>query len=102
MAELQLTVVGGGFEELVENIFAVNSINPVNKINGVNLGNFRTLIYLIDIPEESVIETRRKLMKALSKERNHLIPMYEHGNWMKIYIFKQFNLTPKPQMKHAY
>lgn len=87
---LTVTTVGGGIYPAValalENagIISVNSIKEVNK---GSLGNFTTLTVSVDIPEDEVIVKRRMFMDILLGQG--LVPMYLHGDWMRVVVFPQ-------------
>lgn len=63
-------------------------INTVNQINTGMLGNLKTLTYIAEIEESDVIEKRKNLMNAMAKDCMRLMPLYTHGDWMRIFVFK--------------
>lgn len=63
-------------------------INAVNQINTGMLGNLKTLTYIAEIEESDVIEKRKSLMNAMAEDCMRLMPLYTHGDWMRIFVFK--------------
>lgn len=96
MANLTITIVG---LDLVDLIFsklkkAGIDVNRINPINEGRLGNFRTLTYSFDIPDDDIIYKRRTFMNSLAEE-DALLPMYEHGDWCCVYIFGKWAFKPR-------
>ena len=96
MARLEVTIVGLDlidliFSRLKEAGIEVNGVNPVNE---GRLGNFKTLTYAFDIPDDDIIYKRRAFMNGLAEE-NMLLPMYEHGDWCSVYIFGKWAFKPR-------
>ena len=96
MANLTITIVG---LDLVDLIFsklkkAGVDVNPVNPVNEGRLGNFKTLTYSFDIPDDDIIYKRREFMNGIADE-DALLPMYEHGDWCSIYIFGKWAFKPR-------
>lgn len=89
--ELTVTVVGNDIYDQV--IAAIKEacirINPVNPVKQGRLGNFMTLTVTCSIPDDEIITKRRTFMDILCKEGSNLTAMYEHGDWMRVYIFKK-------------
>lgn len=93
MEHLYVTVVGGDTAAHAERIFhdlRLKSINQTKDGELGRLGNFKTYTYIFELPEEEVIEKRKTLMKALVGESGEWVGMYEHGDWMQLYLFKKF------------
>ena len=85
---IEVTVVGNDIFSRVEEL-AQTSLGAVNQVNPGRLGNFMTLTIFCEIPENEVIARRRKFMDLISLEGSELVGLYEHGNWMKVHIFKK-------------
>ncbi len=93
MEHLYVTVIGGDTASHAERIFDDLRLKSINQINDGalgRLGNFKTYTYIFELPEEEVIERRKKLMKALIGESAEWCGMYEHGDWMQLYLFRRF------------
>lgn len=88
MEKLRVTVVGQEINEEVKDVFELIGLTMVNQVNTGMLGNLKTLTYTFEIEPEKVIDTRRNLMNELSKYSLRLMPMYVHGDWMRIFVFK--------------
>ena len=91
MAELRITIVGNDILDQVCEAVKLAGIraNPINRINDGKLGNFTTLMMTADISEEELIAKRRTFMDAIVKNGSSLMALYEHGDWMRVYIFKR-------------
>lgn len=87
MDELIVTVVGTDLFKSVEKIFDELGMHYDDFCKG-SIGNMKTVVYTFVIEQHDVIKTRKNLMKRLDLERNIYTPMYVHGDWMKIYIFR--------------
>ena len=85
---LKVTVVGQELFKIVPEKFELVSLNPANQVNSGMLGNLKTLTYIFELPEKEVIEKRTKLMKAMSEDNMRLMPLYVHGDWMRVFVFK--------------
>lgn len=85
---LRVTVVGQDLFKLVEDIFELIGLNRVNQVNTGMLGNLKILTYMFEIPEQEVIDKRKKLMNKISEDPIRLMAMYVHGDWMRIFVFK--------------
>ena len=92
METLSVTVVGQDIFKIVKEKFQLVGINTVNQLNTGNLGNLKTLTYQFDLPENEVIRIRKDLLNAMAKDEMRLMPMYLHGDWMRIFVFKPFKL----------
>lgn len=93
MEHLYVTVIGGDTAAHAERIFDDLRLKSINQIKDRvlgRLGNFKTYTYIFEIPEEEVIDKRKKLMKALIGESAEWCGMYEHGDWMQLYLFRRF------------
>ena len=90
--ELKVTIVGQEISKEVAVIFDELGLNAVNQVKTGMLGNLKTLTYIFDIPEEQVIEKRKLLMDELAKYGTRLMPMYVHGDWMRIFVFKTLRI----------
>lgn len=88
MDVLRVTVVGQDLFGPVKEKFELAGINKVNQLNNGMLGNLKTLTYALELPMEELIDTRRKLMDEMAKDNNRMMPMYVHGDWMRIFVFK--------------
>jgi hypothetical protein len=88
MEKLRVSVVGLDIVDEVTAIFELIGLSTVNQVNTGMLGNLKMLTYEFDIDESEVIEKRKKLMEEAAKYRIRLMPMYVHGDWMRVFIFK--------------
>lgn len=92
--ELKVTVVGKDIFKEVISIFEevglrdLESANKVKEIKTGSLGNLNTLTYIFEIPTSKVIDIRKALMVMLTENSSRLMPMYVHGDWMRIFVFK--------------
>ena len=89
-AVITVTAVGGETYRLVKLGLEKSGIISANRLNEVNrgsLGNFTTLTISVDISEDEVIVKRREFMDILAGKG--LVPMYQHGDWMRIFVFPQ-------------
>lgn len=85
---LKVTVIGKDLFDIVENYMELAGINTVNTVNSGMLGNLTTLTMEAPIREEEVIKKRGKLMELMSEDNMRLMPMYVHGDWMRIFVMK--------------
>ncbi len=85
---LKVTVIGKDLFDIVEKYMELAGINTVNTVNSGMLGNLTTLTMEAPIREEEVIKKRGKLMELMSEDNMRLMPMYVHGDWMRIFIMK--------------
>lgn len=92
MDVLRVTIVGQDLFKLVTEIFELVGLNPVNQVNTGMLGNLKILTYAFELQETEVIEKRKVLMNELSRDPIRLMPMYVHGDWMRIFIFKPIRI----------
>lgn len=101
MAKLVLTIVGLDLKDIVFGKLrkAGIDINRVNPVNEGRLGNFRTLTYETDIPDDDLIYKRREFMGGVAEE-DGLLALYEHGDWLNVYIFGRWAF--KSREDHAF
>lgn len=92
MEQLRVTIVGQDISKEVVAVFDDLGLNMVNHVKTGMLGNLKTLTYMFDIPEDEVITKRRELMDGLAKYPTRLMPMYVHGDWMRVFVFKTMRL----------
>ena len=85
---LKVTVIGKDLFDIVENYMELAGINTVNTVNSGMLGNLTALTMEAPIREEEVIKKRGKLMELMSEDNMRLMPMYVHGDWMRIFVMK--------------
>ena len=88
MDTLRVTVVGQDLFKLVAEIFEKVGLNPVNQVNTGMLGNLKILTYTFELPEDEIIEKRTNFMEMATNDNLRLMPMYVHGDWMRVFIFK--------------
>lgn len=88
MAVLRITVVGQDLFKIVAEKMELVKINHANQVSSGMLGNLKLLTYQIDLDDSEVIEKRKDLMNAMAADNMWLIPMYVHGDWMRIFVFK--------------
>lgn len=88
METLKITVVGKDLFKIVADKLKLVDLNEIKETRSGTLGNLTTLTYFIDIPEESVIAVRKRLMGKMAEDNLRLMPMYVHGDWMRIFVFK--------------
>lgn len=88
MEKLRVTVVGQDLFKLVEHKMELVDINKVNQLNTGMLGNLKTLTFEIPLKEEDVIKTRKRLLDKIAEDSMRLMPMYVHGDWMRIFVIK--------------
>ena len=88
MDTLRITVVGQDIFKLVKHKMELVGINNANEVRLGMLGNLKTLTYIFELPEKEVIEKRAKLMTAMSEDSMRLMPLYVHGDWMRVFVFK--------------
>lgn len=92
MEKLRVTVVGMDIVKEVTTIFDDVGLSVVNQVNTGMLGNLKAFTYTFEIPEEEVIDKRRQLMEEIAKYAIRLMPMYVHGDWMRVFVFKTIRL----------
>ena len=92
MEKLKVTIVGQDISKEVVVIFDELGLNAFNTIKTGMLGNLKTLTYTFEIPDEEVIDKRKKLMDELARHDTRLMPMYVHGDWMRVFVFKVMRL----------
>jgi len=86
----RVTIVGQDIFKIVEEILDLVGLNVVNNANYGMLGNLKTLTYTLAVDESEVIEKRKNLIRIIEKDDKRLMPLYSHGDWMRIYVFKPF------------
>lgn len=92
MDTLRITVVGQEIFKIVEEKLELAGFNKVNRANNGMLGNLKTLTLEFDIPEDKVIKKRAYLMNLMVEDNMRLMPMYVHGDWMRIFVFKPMRM----------
>ena len=85
---LRITVIGKDLFKLVERYMELVGLNTVNTVNSGMLGNLITLTYEIELPADEVIKKRSMLMEKMAEDSMRLVPMYVHGDWMRIFVMK--------------
>lgn len=73
---------------VVEEKFELVGLNTVNTVRNSMLGNLTALTYEFVIDEEEVISKRKQLMEEMAKDNMRLMPLYMHGDWMRIFVIK--------------
>lgn len=92
MAILHVTVVGKDlFKPVLEKLELV-SLNPVNEVKTGMLGNLTLLTYAFELPDDELIDKRRQLMDEFMKDTSRFMPMYIHGDWMRLFVFKPIRI----------
>jgi hypothetical protein len=92
MEKLRVSVVGLDIVDEVTAIFDLVGLSVVNQVNTGMLGNLKMLTYEFDLDESEVIGKRKALMDEAAKYRIRLMPMYVHGDWMRVFIFKTIRI----------
>lgn len=92
MTTLKVTVIGKDLFKIVEEYMKLAGINTVNTVNSSMLGNLTTLTLEAPIREEDVIKKRGKLMELMAEDNMRLMPMYVHGDWMRIFVMKPIRM----------
>jgi len=92
MEKLKVSVVGQDIVREVTTIFEDVGLTIVNEVKYGMLGNLKMLTYEFDLDESEVIEQRKKLMDEVAKYSIRLMPMYVHGDWMRVFIFKTIRI----------
>ena len=88
MDVLRVNAVGQDVARIVEDKFEQIGLTYANQVRTGMLGNLKVLSYEFVLEEEKVIETRKKLMKAMAEDNMRLMPLYVHGDWMRLFVFK--------------
>lgn len=88
MEKLHVTVVGKNIFQLVEKKFELVGINNAKMVKTGMLGNLKILAYEFELEESEVIDVRKKLMSKMTEDSMRLMPMYVHGDWMRIFVFE--------------
>lgn len=92
MEKLKVTIVGQDIAKEVATIFDDLRLNAINQVKTGMLGNLKTLTYIFELEPEVVIFKRRELMNKLAEYNIRLMPMYVHGDWMRIFVFKTLRI----------
>lgn len=85
METLRITVIGKDLFKLVEKKMELAGINTANSVNSGMLGNLTTLTFEIKMREDKVIKVRKRLLDILADDIR-LMPLYVHGDWMRIFV----------------
>ena len=85
---LRVTVIGKELFKIVEKYMELVGLNTVNTVNSGMLGNLTTMTYEIEMRADEVIKKRANLMDKMSEDNMRLMPMYVHGDWMRIFVMK--------------
>lgn len=88
MEVMTVTVVGQELFTPVEQVLKLVGLKPVNQVKRGMLGNLKVLTYSIKIDEKEIIEKRCQLMDKLAENTATMLPLYLHGDWMKLYVVK--------------
>ena len=88
MSVLHLTIIGQDIFKIVEEKLMLAGINTATQVSNGMLGNLKTLTYALELSMDELIEARRKLMEEMEKDNTRMMPMYVHGDWMRIFVFK--------------
>lgn len=88
MEKLHVTVVGKNIFQLVEKKFELVGINNAKMVKTGMLGNLKILTYEFELEENEVIDVRKRLMSKMAEDDMRLMPMYVHGDWMRIFVFE--------------
>ncbi len=88
MDVLRITVVGNDIFRIVEDKFEEVGLTTANEVRTGMLGNLKTLTYEFVMEEEKVIDTRKRFMNAIAEDSKRLMPLYLHGDWMRLFVFK--------------
>lgn len=89
---LRVTVIGKDLFKVVEEKFELVGLNTVNTVSNSTLGNLLTLTYEFVLEEEDVIQVRKKLMNEIAKDNMRLMPLYMHGDWMRIFVMRPIRI----------
>lgn len=92
MEMLRVTVIGQDLFKIVDEIFELVGLNTVNQVNTSMLGNLKTLTYLFELEDDEVIKKRKAMMDEMAKDNMRLMPMYVHGDWMRIFVMKPMRM----------
>lgn len=85
---LKVTVIGKDLFKIVERYMELVGLNTVNTVKNGMLGNLTTLTYEIEVKGNEVIKKRAELMEKMAEDSMRLMPMYVHGDWMRIFVMK--------------
>ena len=86
MDTLKVTVVGQDLFRIVTDIFESVGFTHSGMARTSMVGNMKSITYEFPLAEETVIERRKTLMNALSQNKMLLMPMYVHGDWMRVVV----------------
>lgn len=92
MEMLRVTVIGQDLFKIVDEVFELVGLNTVNQVNTSMLGNLKTLTYLFELQDDEVIKKRKAMMDEMAKGNMRLMPMYVHGDWMRIFVMKPMRM----------
>lgn len=92
MEHLRLTVVGQDIFKIVQEKCEEVGLNPVNQVKTGMLGNLKILSFTFELEENDVLQTRKILMQNLLDSGGLLMPMYVHGDWLRIFVFKTIRI----------
>lgn len=90
MGALRVTIIGQDLFKIAEQKFELVGLSNVNQVNNGMLGNLKTLTYLFDLDDLTIIDIRNKLMKSMSEDNMRLMPMFVNGDWNRIVVIKPF------------
>jgi len=85
---LRITVIGKDLCKLVEQYMELVGINTVNTVNNGMLGNLITMTYEVEMNADEIIKKRSILMEKMAEDSMRLMPLYVHGDWMRIFVMK--------------
>ena len=88
MDALKVTVIGKDLCKIVENYMELAGINTVNTVRTGMLGNLTTHTYEVTMREDEVIKKRGIFMEKMAEDSMRLMPMYVHGDWMRIFVMR--------------
>lgn len=92
METMIVTVVGQELFEPVLRVMKLVGLNPVNQAKRGMLGNLKVLTYTVEVDEGEIIEKRCRLMDKLAENTATILPLYLHGDWMKLYVIKPIRI----------
>ena len=92
MDKLKVTVIGQDLFKIAEEKFELAGLNMTYQVNNGMLGNLKTLTYEFLLDEDEVIEKRKKVMNLMTEDAMRMLPMYCHGDWMRIFVMKPIKM----------
>lgn len=92
MDKLKVTVIGQDLFKIAEEKFELAGLNMTYQVNNGMLGNLKTLTYEFLLDEDEVIEKRKKVMNLMAEDSMRMLPMYCHGDWMRIFVIKPLKM----------